>query len=152
MPRRRICKCESAWLLPKAAVSLVSWLMQRKLLHFRMAHLQYLITTLGGMICCEVISQSTKYRNPCILKIMLSHRNHVVLTKMKWVCFIFLWNLTTNTLMVIYSSSSSPPSSSAFSAIMAVDWKTPRACKWTRYQRGQASLVVSRVNETIRIS
>merc|ERR1719494_1747910 len=27
---------------------------------------------------------------------------------------------------MIYSSSSSPPSSSAFSAIMAVDWKTPR--------------------------
>ena len=38
--------------------------MQRKLLHFRMAHLQYLITTLGGMICCEVMRQSTKYRGP----------------------------------------------------------------------------------------
>ena len=78
---------------------------------------------------------------PCILRIMLSHRNPVVLKKMKWVCFIFLWNLTTNTLMMIYSSSSSPPSSSAFSAIIAVDWKTPRACTWEKYQLGTSNLL-----------
>ena len=100
-----------------------------------------LITNPGGIMCCEVIhhTRALNTEAPCILKIMLSHRSHVFATNMKWVCFIFLWNLTTNTLMMIYSSSSSPPSSSAFSAIIAVDWKTPRACKWKKYQRGQAT-------------